>query len=411
MRAIRVAGRYRSTPCRMRILYVHATLVPPPTNVRADRFYLLSEKLEGDVLQPVWFKTPEEIESVFGPGSYPVYQAGRFRYHWFLAMRFEGVWRRLAIFWFYISKGMALHRQKAFDCIIAYSHMTTGLFAAVLKLLSGSKLIMEIVTEPESIYLTMRPRPSFSERFMHFYSNLCLRLSILLSDRLHLLYPWQISGYAGPHKVANSVFPDFVPVSTIQPESQPQDGTYVLLVGAPWYLKGADRLVKAFRQLSSDFPHVKLKLLGYYPDRKGLDDLVGGSPQIEIMRARPNPEVLPIMSSAAVMVLPSRCEGVPRVLVEGMAAGVALIGSDVGGIPYVITHSENGYVVPKGDPAILEGRLRELLSDPEKRRRMGDKGRDRAHSEFDERAYVENFAKMVAATVQESHGGTMSNRT
>ena len=55
-----------------RILYVHATFVPPPTDLKTDRFYLLSENLEGDVLQPVWFRTPEEVEAVFGQGTYPV---------------------------------------------------------------------------------------------------------------------------------------------------------------------------------------------------------------------------------------------------------------------------------------------------------------------------------------------------
>lgn len=120
----------------MRMLYVHATLVPPPTDLKTDRFFLLSEHLEGDVLQPVWFRKPEEVEAVFGPGSYPVYTAGRFRYHWFLAWRHKGVLRqRLAIFWFYVRKGMELHRKQPFDCILAYSHMTTGLCAGLLKVL------------------------------------------------------------------------------------------------------------------------------------------------------------------------------------------------------------------------------------------------------------------------------------
>src|SRR5579864_4465569 len=111
----------------MRILYVHASFVPPPTNLETDRFYLLSQDLEGDVLQPVWFRTPEEVEAVFGPGSYPVYTAGRFRYHWFLSWRYQGVRQRLATFWFYLRKGWALCREYRYDCIVAYSHMTPGL--------------------------------------------------------------------------------------------------------------------------------------------------------------------------------------------------------------------------------------------------------------------------------------------
>jgi glycosyltransferase involved in cell wall biosynthesis len=384
----------------VRILYVSATLVPPPTDLKTDRFFLLSEQLEGDVLQPVWFRRPEEVEAVFGPGSYPVYTAGRFRYHWFLAWRHQGIWQRLAIFWFYLHKGMDLHREQRFDCILAYSHMTTGLCAGLLKLLRGGKLILEIVTAPELIYLTMRPNPSWLDRLMHFYSDLCLHLSMLLSDRFHLLYPQQVSKYLSFRKVPSSVFPDFVPVSTIDRSSGSKEREpYILLVGAPWYLKGADRIIMAFRGLAADFPHIKLKILGYYPDQSELNALAGGLPQIEILKARPNPEVLPIIREAMVLALPSRCEGVPRVLVEGMAAGIPLIGSDVGGIPSIVIDGENGYVISGGDSSMLEKRLRELLADPGKRGHMGNKGYVRAHTELDEKSYVTQFTEMVKATV------------
>ena len=384
----------------MRILYVHATLVPPSTDLQTDRFFLLSEKLEGDVLQPVWFRSPDEVEAVFGPGSYPVYTSGRFRYHWFLAWRFNGIWRRLGTFWFYLRKGMELHRERRYDCIVAYSHMTTGLFAGVLKLLTGSKLVLEIATTPHLIYLTERPRPTLRERLMHLYSDACLHLSMLLSDRLHLLYPQQLSQYPLLRKASTSVFHEFVPVSLIDRSSGSNEPElFVLLVGAPWYLKGADRLIEGFHRLAADFPNVKLKILGYYPDRKELDALVRGSPQIEILRERPHPEVLPIISRAMVLVLPSRCEGMGRVLIEGMAAGIPLIGSDVGGIPFMIHDGENGFVVDGDDTYALERRLRELLADPGLRRRMGDNGYERAHTELNEQVYVEQFTRMVEATV------------
>ena len=148
----------------MRILYVHATFVPPPTNLQTDRFYLLSQELEGDVLQPVWFRTPEEVEAVFGPGSYPVYTVGRFRYHWHLSWRYQGIRQRVATFWFYLRKGLALNREHRYDCIVAYSHMTTGLCAGLLKLFARTKLIIEIVTAPQLVYLTDRPHPSWAER-------------------------------------------------------------------------------------------------------------------------------------------------------------------------------------------------------------------------------------------------------
>jgi glycosyltransferase involved in cell wall biosynthesis len=385
----------------MRILYIQATVVPPPKNVQADRFFLLSEKLEGDVLQPVWSRSPEELEAVFGPGAYPAYTSGRFRYHWFLASRYQGFRRRVAIFWFILRKGMELHRERKYDCIVAYSHMTTGLIAGLLKILTRSKLILEIATTPELVYLTERPRPTLRDRLMHLYSDFCLHVSMLLSDRFHLLYPGQLAKYVLPSKVRNSVFHEFVPVSIIEKAcANGNSEVFVLLVGAPWYLKGVDLLIEAFLRLSLDFPGVKLKILGHYPERRELDRMMVGSHQIEILKARSYHEALRIISEASILVLPSRCEGVARVLIEGMAAGVPIIASDAGGIPFVVRDGENGSVFPSGDSRALEKRLRELLANPEMRRRMGDNGYGRAHEEYNEQVYVEEFSRMVEATVR-----------
>ncbi|MGB7762711.1 MAG: glycosyltransferase family 4 protein [Bryobacteraceae bacterium] len=363
---------------------------------------MLSEELEGDVLQSVWFRTPEEVEAEFGPGSFPVYVSGRFRYHWFLGLFPDGRIRpRLAQYWFYIRKGMELHRERAFDCIIAYAHMTTGLVAAWLKLLTGAKLIVELATDPKLAYLVERPRPTVRDRLMKLYSDVCLHLSLWAADRVHLLNAGQLAAYRLLRKVKTSVFHEFVLVSTIQAHTEGGE-RYVVMVGSPWYLKGADRLIEAFQRLAPDFPDVKLKIVGWYlkKDREQLEALAGDSKQIELVRAAPNPDTLRIISGCLVLVHPSRCEGGPRTVIEGMAASVPVIGSDVGWIPDLIRQGENGFVVPGGNVRELEARLRELLADPELRRRMGAKGYELAHTQLTERVYVERFVAMVAATVR-----------
>jgi glycosyltransferase involved in cell wall biosynthesis len=383
----------------MRILYVHASFVPPPTNLETDRFYLLSKDLEGDVLQPIWFRTPEEVEAVFGPGTYPVYTAGQFRYHFFLSGRYQGIRQRLAIFRFYLTKGSQLCRERRYDCIVAYSHMTPGVCAGVLKLLARTKLVIEIATTPQLVYLTERPDPRWTERLMHLYSDACLHLTMLLANRAHFLSPHQLSTYPLLRNVKNSVFHEFVPLSIIERHPEQASEFYVLMVGAPWYLKGADLLIEAFHRLAPDFPQVKLKILGYFPDGDKLHELIGGAPQIEVLKATSHPEALRIISGAKILVLPSRCEGMGRVLVEGMAAGVPLIGSNVGGIPFMIRDGENGFLIPGGDSKALEARLRELLANGEERRRMGENGYKRAHEELNEKVYVEQFTRMVEAAV------------
>jgi glycosyltransferase involved in cell wall biosynthesis len=386
---------------RMRILYVHSSLVPPPKDLRTDRFFLLSEKLEGDVLHPIWFRTPEQVEAEFGPGSYPVHTVGNFRYHWFLASATGGAAHKLARFLAYLRKGVQLHRERRFDCIVAYSHMTTGLLAGIIKLLTGAKLIIEIATTPHLVYITEKQHPGLRERIMKAYSDLCLHLSMWMADRAHLLSSDQLSAYPSLRRVRSSVFHEFVAVSVIdRPCSHKAGECYVLLVGAPWYLKGVDVLIKAFHSLAEEFPGLKLKLLGHFPDRHEFESLLADSPRIEVLKARPNPEVLPIITGATVLVLPSRCEGMGRVLLEAMAAGVPLIGSNVGGIPTMIHDGENGFLAPVGDSRTLAVQLRKLLQDSELRRRMGDCGYARAHEQLNEKVYVEQFARMVEAAVE-----------
>jgi glycosyltransferase involved in cell wall biosynthesis len=395
----------------MRILYVHSTLLPPPTDLRMDRFDLLSNVLEGEVLQPIWFETPQEVEAMFGPGSYPVHTVGKFRYHWHLGSPFRGIRQRLDTFRFYIRKGLELHRERRVDCIVAYSHMTTGLLGGVLKFLTGARLVIEIATSPDLIYITERARPRLRERILKLYSDSCLHLSMFMADRAHLLYPKQLYPYRLLRNMPNSVFHEFVPVSVIdrdkdrdenRDEAREPGERYVLLVGAPWYLKGVDVLVKAFLALAPEFPEVRLKILGYYPDRAELDALTGGSPQIEILKARPNVEALEIIKKATILVQPSRCEGLGRTLLEAMSAAVPVIGSDVGGIPMLVHDGENGFLVPVGDDRALSVRLRQLLEDTELRKRMGEAGYARAHGELNENTYVAEFARMVENTV----GGT-----
>lgn len=384
---------------RPRILYIHSTLVPPPTDISTDRFHLLSAEVEGDVLQPIWFQTPAEVEQVFGPGTYPIYTVGGFRYHWLLSSNVRGLRERARTFWDYIRKGLVLHRERKFQCIVAYSHMTTGLFAGLLKLLTGARLVIEIVTSPHLVYITERAKPGFRERFMKAYSDVCLHLSVLLADRMHFLFPEQLSRYPLLRRARNSVFPEFVPVSRVDraPAGQHRE-PYVLLVGMPWYLKGVDVMIEAFQSLAPEFPGVKLKILGHFPDEEQVRTIIGGSAQIEILKARPHPEALRVISEAMILVLPSRCEGTPRALIEGMAAGIPMIGSDVGGIPFILRYGEAGFIVPVGDAHALNLQLRKLLEDAALRREMGDRGYEHAHRDLNEETYVREFARMIHLT-------------
>jgi glycosyltransferase involved in cell wall biosynthesis len=103
-----------------------------------------------------------------------------------------------------------------------------------------------------------------------------------------------------------------------------------------------------------------------------------------------------------VLVLPSRTtpnwkEQFGRVLIDAMASGVAVVGSDSGEIPHVI--ADAGLVFPEGDVAALRERLARLLADPALRQELGRRGRARVLEHYTQarvaQAYLEVYRSIT----------------
>jgi glycosyltransferase involved in cell wall biosynthesis len=80
--------------------------------------------------------------------------------------------------------------------------------------------------------------------------------------------------------------------------------------------------------------------------------------------------------------LTSREEGFSNVILEGMAAGLAMIVTDVGGNAEAVLHGETGFVVPPRNPKAIGDAILELARNPEQRKRFGAAARKRVEKEF-----------------------------
>ncbi len=78
----------------------------------------------------------------------------------------------------------------------------------------------------------------------------------------------------------------------------------------------------------------------------------------------PHLKIPAVLQHLDVLVLATRYEELPSVLVEGMAAGLPVIASRVGGIPALVDHDVNGLLVPPGDPAALAAAITRVLAEP-----------------------------------------------
>jgi glycosyltransferase involved in cell wall biosynthesis len=99
------------------------------------------------------------------------------------------------------------------------------------------------------------------------------------------------------------------------------------------------------------------------------------------------------LSSLDIFILPSFTEGMPRSLMEAMCEGVAVVASDVGGIPELV--GEAGILVPPGDVDAMAKALRYLSENDEERERLGKMGRERVLSIFTEEKQVGRLVKLI----------------
>ncbi len=390
-----------------RLLYILPGLVPPGSDPALDKFTFLSEIAEGEVLLPVWWDSPNSV-TPFLRETFPVYRVGKFRYHMFLSERYPKPLRRLVTFLFYVRRGLRLHREKKFDAIMTYGTNLPGVAAVILKWMTGAKLIVEIPGVPEDAFRYEEPHPGIRGRVKRFFADRLLAFAGANADCMKLLYPWQLRKYPRLHRKEAAVFHDFVPVHAILTEQLEKDeGTFVLMSGYPWYRKGVDVLIRAFKSIAPQFPACKLKLMGYFPDREYLDSLAGGCPQIEFLPPRPNEMALKVIAACSVYALASRSEAMGRVLLEAMAARKPIVASAVDGVPHYIHDNDNGLLFQSENVEDLAAKLAALLSDEELQARLAKRAHEKAFSEYDERSYVRSFHGMLQSLQVElpaSHG-------
>jgi phosphatidylinositol alpha-mannosyltransferase len=168
----------------------------------------------------------------------------------------------------------------------------------------------------------------------------------------------------------------------ITPLERWQDGTpNILFLSRLEDRKGVMELLKAFRLLRRSGCDCRLLLAGAGPLEKQVRRYVltrrlGG---VELLGRVSEEEKLRLFATADVFVAPATGrESFGIILLEAMAAGRAIVASDIHGYRSVVRRGEQGLLVPPRDPQALAEALRALLADEGLRRRMGEAGRLRA---------------------------------
>ena len=188
----------------------------------------------------------------------------------------------------------------------------------------------------------------------------------------------------------------------------PADAMRLLFVGRLTRRKGVDVLLHALAEALGRSPGLSLDIAGDGPERESLRKLaaeLGVERRVRFRGVLSPDEVREALAAARVLVLPSRTmpdgevETLGVVLLEAMAAGVAVVASNSGGIRHALPGSLRDELVAEDDPSALAHRMLAVLDDPD----PADRAR-RGREWVEERYSQETLARRLASLYGELAG-------
>ncbi|MGN6250461.1 MAG: glycosyltransferase family 4 protein [Marmoricola sp.] len=149
-------------------------------------------------------------------------------------------------------------------------------------------------------------------------------------------------------------------------------------------------------------PEVELTLVGDGPERARVEALVaerGLTGRVRLTGFVEDPRAP--LRDADLFVLPSAAEACPMALLQAMGQGLPVLASRAGGIPEIVRHGVDGWLVDTTDDAGWESALRKLAGDPGLRGSLADSGRDRVRALFTLERCVAGLLEVYGDAVSE----------
>ena len=159
-------------------------------------------------------------------------------------------------------------------------------------------------------------------------------------------------------------------------------------------VKHVPDIVQSFKLIHGEVP-AKLLLVGDGPEKHPImESIKGTSIENDVLFLGKQENVSELYSIADLMLLLSEKESFGLVLLEAMACGVPCIGTNVGGIPEVITNGENGYIVELGDWEKVAEYSVEILQNPTLHKQIVDRSLEIIQDRFSSKSIVEQYEEM-----------------
>jgi 2-deoxystreptamine N-acetyl-D-glucosaminyltransferase/2-deoxystreptamine glucosyltransferase len=258
------------------------------------------------------------------------------------------------------------------DAVICHGHPVAALAAAPLTRGFGIPYIL--VTHGD---IFDRPRGTYDPLLTRFYRRVtrpayrraaCI---VALSPHMQSL---AVARGGAPDRVAvipNGLDPAEIGLTdTGADRSVPEHSSgplRLLYVGRLSVEKGGDILIDAAARLKEQGVPFNLRIAGTGPEEARLRAQARAGEvddSIDFLGKVPRRQLGTLYCSADVVCVPSRSDTLPTVVLEAMAAGVAVVGSDAGGIPFLLGDGAAGWVFPSEESSALASILKACWEDP-----------------------------------------------
>ena len=262
--------------------------------------------------------------------------------------------------------------------------------------LAGTRALRAYTPHGGSLHFD--PRSPIGFVYLTLERALLPRTDLILFESTYArdVYHVRIGAPAAPERVIhNGVVPaEFAPVVA------GADASDIVFVGELRRLKGVDVLIEALGLLAADGRRVSATIVGSGPEAAEFQAQARGLAGVKFPGAMPAREAF---AHGRLLIVPSRAESLPYIVLEAAAAGVPMLATDVGGIPEIFG-PERGRLLPPGDAAKLAEAIRTTLADPAAARSAAQILRERVRADFSAEAMVDAVLAAYRAAARPAVG-------
>jgi glycosyltransferase involved in cell wall biosynthesis len=257
--------------------------------------------------------------------------------------------------------------------VVIASDPILGVAARAARLLArrSTRIVVEVHGDPRTF---TRGYGSPLRRAVALGADATARSGIRHADATRALSPFTSSIVEQIRGVpATASFPTYsdLEVFAATPRVPVPEERRIVFVGALEAYKNVDGLAAAWRAVAARVSGARLTVIGRGSRRLVIDGLVADVDGVEYVASLAPHEVVAALDAARALVLPSWPEGLGRVVLEAFARGRAVVATNAGGIPDIVTDGADGILVPRADTAALADALVRLLDDHDLAARLG----------------------------------------